>query len=329
MQRTLQPFDEATILNEGNRSSRTLTAWFPTLAWLLDSIDLRRQILKEEADDHVDEAYWILLEASTNASWYKIEEYWRKASDSPAYYAAMILDPCQRKMWFKQEWENDPVKSTWLTTEVEVGVKELWESEYKGKYGKAAPTPGLPFRAANYTNKQGDDDDQFGGLQASMAIRANTSSTTLMNDQLLKYWDEDLSELEHPLDWWNRHYQSLPDLARMAYDMLSIPLMSDECERTFSSAKHLISDARNRLKIDIVEANECLKQWYGVPVKDTAPSGERTEVEALTSDCNDLIDQLRKAAQGDTESAAVNEAVDSDIEDITIDEDDIGELDMN
>jgi hypothetical protein len=49
----------------------------------------------------------------------------------------------------------------------------------------------------------------------------------------------------------------------MAYDMLAIPPMSDECERIFSSTKHLISDSHNRLHMDVIDASECLKSWLG------------------------------------------------------------------
>ena len=48
----------------------------------------------------------------------------------------------------------------------------------------------------------------------------------------------------------------------MAYDTCSIPAMSAECERVFSiSTKLLITDRRNRLKEDIIEASEVLKSW--------------------------------------------------------------------
>jgi hAT family C-terminal dimerisation region len=47
----------------------------------------------------------------------------------------------------------------------------------------------------------------------------------------------------------------------MALDILSILAMSAECERVFSSTKILISDRRNRLKDDIIEANECIRHW--------------------------------------------------------------------
>jgi hypothetical protein len=38
--------------------------------------------------------------------------------------------------------------------------------------------------------------------------------------------------------------------------------MSAECERVFSSTKKLITPERNRLTEDIIEASECLKNWW-------------------------------------------------------------------
>ena len=51
----------------------------------------------------------------------------------------------------------------------------------------------------------------------------------------------------------------------MALDALAVLAMSDECERLFSSAKLLLTDRRSRLQMDIVEACECLRAWYGPP----------------------------------------------------------------
>ena len=50
----------------------------------------------------------------------------------------------------------------------------------------------------------------------------------------------------------------------MAYDILSIPVMSAETERVFSGIKLMISLNRNRLEEDIIEAIECLNRWYRV-----------------------------------------------------------------
>ena len=50
----------------------------------------------------------------------------------------------------------------------------------------------------------------------------------------------------------------------------------------FSSAKHLITDSRNRLNPDIIEASECLKHWLGKPEEK-----EDQEVPATKEDEND------------------------------------------
>jgi len=47
----------------------------------------------------------------------------------------------------------------------------------------------------------------------------------------------------------------------MALDIFSIPAMSADPERLFSSSKHVLRDTRNRLKCDALEALECLKSW--------------------------------------------------------------------
>ena len=40
--------------------------------------------------------------------------------------------------------------------------------------------------------------------------------------------------------------------------------MSAEPERLFSGAKITITDRRNRLGSDMIEALECLKSWFGI-----------------------------------------------------------------
>jgi len=47
----------------------------------------------------------------------------------------------------------------------------------------------------------------------------------------------------------------------MALHILAVPAMSSEIERVFSSSALLLTDRRNRLKEDIIEAAECLKSW--------------------------------------------------------------------
>ena len=69
------------------------------------------------------------------------------------------------------------------------------------------------------------------------------------------------------INYWNERYHSQPNLTRMALNILAVPPMSDECERLFSSAKLLLTDRRSRLKMDVIEACECLRAWFGRPSK--------------------------------------------------------------
>jgi hypothetical protein len=47
----------------------------------------------------------------------------------------------------------------------------------------------------------------------------------------------------------------------MALDLLSIPSMSASVKRLFSRAKITITERRNLLGIEAVQAIECLKSW--------------------------------------------------------------------
>lgn len=70
------------------------------------------------------------------------------------------------------------------------------------------------------------------------------------------------SESQNLLEWWMVHETSEGKVAKMAWDFLSIPSMSAECERTFSSAALTLSDQQNLMKADTLEACECLRVWF-------------------------------------------------------------------
>lgn len=74
-----------------------------------------------------------------------------------------------------------------------------------------------------------------------------------------------IPEVIDPRDWWLEptRRKTFPNLSIMALDVLSIPAMSAEPERLFSGAKITITDRRNRLGIESIEAIECLKSWLG------------------------------------------------------------------
>ena len=62
-------------------------------------------------------------------------------------------------------------------------------------------------------------------------------------------------------NWWISKAEEWPCLASLAFTMLSIPAMSVEAERVFSSSKMLVTERRSRLQVETIKANECLRSW--------------------------------------------------------------------
>jgi hypothetical protein len=90
------------------------------------------------------------------------------------------------------------------------------------------------------------------------------STPVAVNDEYSTYCSEDpLPYAPNPnlIYKWRCLEGRFPLLAKMAFDILSIPAMSAECERVFSSAKHLLSDSRNALCPETIEGVECERNW--------------------------------------------------------------------
>ena len=80
-------------------------------------------------------------------------------------------------------------------------------------------------------------------------------------DELEHFAASTIIETDNPQVWWIQHQADYPDLSIMALNLLAIPAMSSEVERVFSSTRLMVTDRRNRLKEDIIEAAECMKSW--------------------------------------------------------------------
>ena len=76
----------------------------------------------------------------------------------------------------------------------------------------------------------------------------------------------------------------------MAIDMLSIPAMSTEAERVFSSAGFILNSRRRRLREETLEAMLCLTHWgkFGLITlakhrSDAVRGNEMAEVQCVSS----------------------------------------------
>ena len=66
---------------------------------------------------------------------------------------------------------------------------------------------------------------------------------------------------DNPLDYWSAKQFEYPRVARMAIDVLSIPAMAAECERTFSSAGCMVSPKRARLDASTLAVTQTVRSW--------------------------------------------------------------------
>lgn len=259
----LESFDEATCMVEGRRTN--LADHFQTLDWLLLQLDQAKHRFNELYEDTGTLEYkW--LAGAAEVSWAKCNKYYNLADQTAAYYTAIIMNPTLKTAWFKEHWGDHPIRSTWLKDNVLLALKEVWLEEYKGK------SSGSPIST---TRQRSRSPKRYTSCREHKRLKLNPNPDPVASgpDELDEYLATNIyitdSEYFDPVQYWNDRYYSQPDLAQFALDVLAVPPMSDECERLFSSAKLLITDRRSCLKMDIIEANECLRAWFGRPKKGT------------------------------------------------------------
>ena len=293
---------------EGNLTG--LADNFQTLDWLLLELDKAKQKFNELAHEKRRAASaknYLYLASCANAAWAKCEKYYIKADDTAAYYAAIALNPTLKFKWFQENWGNHEVKKHWIPN-VKALVEELW-LEYKGKRISSqssllTPAP-LPQKAKIYTSARAH--------KRLKTVHDEALAADLPEfDRFKEYYEEDPIRIKDDetfdiIQYWQKRYETQPDLARFALDILAVPPMSDECERLFSSAKILLEDRRSRFKMDIVEANEVLRHSYGPPGKDTFDDKGVGEVEGEPQPPVLSLEELRAQRVAARAAAAIHQ----------------------
>lgn len=248
----LKPFHDLTLRGEGSLadSSRGLLFdYMPTLNILLKHMQRTRDDLTRRcADDELITPSLEYLKSCTINSWTKIDEYFLLADSTGAVYAAVVTRPQSKWKYFQTTWKDFP--RTWLTRGKNA-LDLLWNEYLDLDMGDAG-------EAGTRRQRERTPDD----------YQKETDMTLLDDDEpedQLKAWlDAKPFALEEPLiDFWRRlrGVKTTARVAQLGLDMASIPLMSSECERVFSQGKLLITGQRHRLKVDIIEATQCLRAW--------------------------------------------------------------------
>jgi hypothetical protein len=210
----------------------------PAIEVLIEHLDKMKQIFTQETHPE--------LASSINLAWLKLDDYYQKLDDSPAYAAALLLYPRYRMRHFENKWKGQLKKYLGL---MKKATRAIYDTEYAPQEVGEENEPESP-------QEEIEDDDCL-----RTYLDGETSDT--IEDQFKYFITADPISLPHDqlYDWWSEQ-EKLPNLRQMAYDLLSIPAMSAETERTFSDTKLTIPPSRTCLGADIVEAQECLQAWY-------------------------------------------------------------------
>jgi hypothetical protein len=236
------------MMTEGTRP--LLSDWFTTLHFLLNEVDAWKQ---ESLEDDV-------LSFCLTTAWLKIEKYYKLVDQTPIYYAAILLNPTLKTHYLRSIW-HQPDTIHWIESTKEK-VKALWRSQYKGR----------PQLTAYKPVRTDAIKTAFDRLSSAKRLRVEAAITPV--DQLDSFlssdaipWDKD-DHNGHEFDvvaYWMERRWTTPELAQMALDVFSIPLMSDDNERSFSSGRDMITYRRTALLSDVIEACQCLKSWLTLP----------------------------------------------------------------
>ena len=282
----LQPFFDLTLRLQGRASRATHGSIWEALSALdfllnelkekskeygaqsreapIDKRSSRKKGVQKPANNESENAH---IASSIDSCWAKLRKYYELMDQSPVYAAAVVLNPQHKWDYFKTNWKEHP---DWIAN-AEESVEELWNTMYKDTEDSSKSKAEYDLNSGLFLPTPRKDPSNFDQwVSASRYARP----TVLEQDGYKKYletvhfpnWPGDFQSISQPKSvdlcaFWARYEAEYPLLARMAFDVLSIPAMSAECERVFSCTKLLLTDQRARMKEDIIEASECLRSW--------------------------------------------------------------------
>jgi hypothetical protein len=248
MEKHLEPLYALVMRTQGNAKHGSYGAlWeilvaFEIILINLEDARVKYVLLNKSKGKSKTGSDYMHLSACINAAWGKANKYYKLLDDSPVYVAAVLLHPSLKWSFFHKHWAK---KVEWIRR-YEKTLQKIWKQQYQDK-SPSSSRPSSQQQSSDIIQKLMDLAMDDRAKEDEYHVYCQAPPIRLDEDALVK--------------WWTSMEESFPNLAKWAYDMISIPAMSSECERIFSSAGELLEPRRNRLLDDIVQANECLRQW--------------------------------------------------------------------
>ncbi|KFA81821.1 hypothetical protein S40288_09571 [Stachybotrys chartarum IBT 40288] len=202
--------------------------------------------------ENFDDDHRRCIQISINNCWSKLDKYYSLLDQSPLYPAAAILHPRWNVSWLEANWTSHE-QLVWLR-DAKNSVREFFEQQYPRK-----------------------EQSETARTMIGKAIRQDEASQF---DQWMQSYDRYMMEEEdelgvymrqgpvrrenlNPILWWKDQQEEYPRLSKFALDILAIPAMSVDPERTFSVTKLTVSSQRHSLSPEIIKEIQCLRNWLG------------------------------------------------------------------
>ena len=105
LHRMLESFYTATLCTEGNQDH--LGRWLPAMEFIYSKVSGFVAEAKELRGNEPYNLRYPWLEAAAEGALEKCKKYYKLADESPAYYAAEILQPHRKWQWLYQRWGSN------------------------------------------------------------------------------------------------------------------------------------------------------------------------------------------------------------------------------
>jgi hypothetical protein len=253
---------------KAERRTTGLQDWVPIVDKLISHFYDASQRFKAMANDG---AVYEWLHICCEKAWDKLNEYYKLADKSPAYYTAMVMDPSLKYEWFNQKWDKAP-KRNWIS-----GVKSTVNNHWKQYQKTLANLPRQQQESLQSESRHNEDDSgDDSGDDSDDYKRIKYVSAGNQANIFTQYCGEDAVE-DFKLSDWKNIERKRPQLVQFALDH-ALPISISDCERSFSSAKFTLNPLRACMKSDLFEALETLRAWYSQMHQDSERKKEEIEL---------------------------------------------------
>ncbi|KAG9384373.1 Dimer-Tnp-hAT domain containing protein [Pyrenophora tritici-repentis] len=230
------------------------------------------QLLKnhESVDYNANSAPEDHLPINLRAAWAKLNAYYTKLDESPAYFAATCLHPYY-KNYCENSWRDKP---SWLEAN-NAGLKQLW-AFYKPQIQRQSRPPVRLSSGINDAINALVNAEPYGIVEVT-----EMDELERWRRFELRWTQEQFEQGSNPVSYWISLRPKYPNLARMAIDILTIPASSCECERLFSELGDLLEPRRRKIGSQLLAAIQCIRSWRDAGFKPPSDynSGDVTDAE--------------------------------------------------